>query len=246
MDKNDTNKNPIGEEFNEVEKEMRTRFSLLPEDLQKTINSSEYQMRLYEIAKTVKLTYEQLGTLEMETTMVLLGMTPPDEFQEEIQSQLKLDPKTASEIVGQINEQVFKTIRESLKKVYTAKDQSEDAITNGLNPDQTRAELKKSGIEINKIPTNTIVKPNTPTINPAQRDKLLSGIENPPKGSGLSLAEQKLAGTFSMPTKETSYVPKTLPPVAPVTKPANTTQTAPTPTRQMRKPSSSRVDSFLR
>jgi hypothetical protein len=140
----------------------------------------------------------------------------------------KHDAEHESEIVGQINEQVFKTIRESLKKVYTAKDQSEDAITNGLNPDQTRAELKKSGIEINKIPTNTIVKPNTPTINPAQRDKLLSGIENPPKGSGLSLAEQKLAGTFSMPTKETSYVPKTLPPVAPVTKPANTTQTAPT------------------
>jgi hypothetical protein len=60
--------------FEELQAELRTRFELLPEDLQNVIQSSDYQNKLFEIAKKNKWTYEQLNLLEMETTMVLLGM----------------------------------------------------------------------------------------------------------------------------------------------------------------------------
>ena len=104
--------------FTDIEAELRTRFELLPSELQNAITSSEYQTKLFEIAKIHKLTFEKLGQLEMETTMVLLGMTPPDEYRTDLVEQIGLPEKDVDSIVHEINEQVFKPIRESLMKLY--------------------------------------------------------------------------------------------------------------------------------
>jgi hypothetical protein len=45
--------------FTQIEGELKTRFELLPTELQTVILSSDYQMKLFEIAKKHKLTYEK-------------------------------------------------------------------------------------------------------------------------------------------------------------------------------------------
>ena len=76
------------EKYANIQAELRTRFELLPEDLQNLIKSSEYQEKLFNIAKKYKWTYEQLGTLELETTMVLLGMTHPEKYADDLAKEL--------------------------------------------------------------------------------------------------------------------------------------------------------------
>lgn len=105
--------------FTQIEGELKTRFELLPTELQTVILSSDYQMKLFEIAKKHKLTYEKLGQLELETTMVLLGMTPPDEYKADISDQLNFKGAELDELVGEINQDVFAPIREKLMGLYT-------------------------------------------------------------------------------------------------------------------------------
>lgn len=114
----------IDEEMESIKADMQARFGLLPEELQQAIMSNEYQMKLYDIAKKYKLTYEQLGKLEMETTLVLLGMTHPDEYGMEIQRAIKTTPEILQNVIKEVGEQVFVPIRTTLMKLYTEDDES--------------------------------------------------------------------------------------------------------------------------
>ncbi len=114
--------------FADVKAEMADRFALLPEELQKVIMGSNYQQQLFDIAKTHKMTFEELGTLELETTMVLLGMTRPENFRDEIQSELKKNDLETDTLVKDINEKVFAPVQGALERVYAAKKDPADYI----------------------------------------------------------------------------------------------------------------------
>lgn len=115
--------------FASVKNEIKNRYELLPEEIQKAVMDDGYQNRLFEIAKAQKMTYEELGTLETETTMVLLGMTRPENYRDELQIQLKKNDAEIDTIVKAINEQVFAPIRSSLERVYAAKKEPEDFLS---------------------------------------------------------------------------------------------------------------------
>ncbi len=112
--------------FSDVKKEMRTRFELLPEDVKSVILSSDYEMKLFNMAKAHKLTYEELGTLELETTMMLLGMTRASEFRDELQIELKKNDDEIESLVKDLNDQIFTTIRQSLDRMETARKEEGD------------------------------------------------------------------------------------------------------------------------
>ncbi len=119
----------IDDQFSGVKQELFARFELLPEDIKKAITDDAYQQKLFTIAKEQKMTYEELGTMETETTMVLLGMTKPEDFRDELQLELKKNDAEVDLLVGKINEQVFAPIRASLERVYAAKKNPIDYLT---------------------------------------------------------------------------------------------------------------------
>lgn len=217
---------------------IKERFSALPKTIQDAILSSDYQNTLIEIGKKYGLTVEQLGILEQETTLVMMGLTSPNSYRSDLQSQMGagVDSSKIGGIVDEVNNKVFFAIRELLKLMNLSPEEVAKIEKEG----EEEKVMQGAGVEVTKVPT-TSVPSTTPTREPNRND-LLKGIENPPKGSGLTLAEQKLAGTFSMPTKETSYVPKSMPPVSAPVKPATpvnapgTAPVAPAPTSE--KPSS--------
>ncbi len=112
--------------FTDVEAEMRARFELLPDDIKKAIIDDAYQTKLFEIAKAQKLTYDELNTLEIETSMVLLGMNKPEEYRNDLQTELKKNDPEIDALVKAVNEQVFAPIRASLEKLYATKKDPED------------------------------------------------------------------------------------------------------------------------
>jgi hypothetical protein len=116
-----TNNDVLEEQFSDIRAEMIARFQLLPEQLQNVIKGSDYQKKLMQIAKDHGLTFDQLSTLELETTMVLIGMTRPEEYRDELQAELKKNDEEIDPIVAAVNDQVLGQIRTALAHLYEGK-----------------------------------------------------------------------------------------------------------------------------
>lgn len=176
--------------FEDIKKEIQTRFTLLPPELQSAITSSDYQTKLFEISKKHKMTYEQLGVLEMETTMVLLGMTKPDDFRDEVQVELKMNDPEVEALVKDISDVVFVPLRESLKKVYEVKAQTEAPRGKTANEEDAGVKtlaggdknvLASAGISIEET------KPTVASTTIGSRAEAMQGIENPSKNEPIVL-----------------------------------------------------------
>jgi len=190
-----------------VTDELLARYELLPEDVQKMLMDDGYQTRLFDIAKANKLTYEELATLERETTMVLLGMTNPQDYRDELQTELKKNDSELDTLVKTINEQVFTPLRASLERLY-ANREAEETQQESLSMAEESV-LEKTGVVINE--SNPFI-PQAPQAPLPERSDILNAIENPPKSSGPGIIASKLAGSDRIltPTKTTDYsLPKT-------------------------------------
>ena len=118
----------IDDQFADVRQEMNTRFALLPEQLQKVIMGNDYEQTLLAVAKAHKLTFDELGTLELETTMVLLGMTQPADYRDELQGELKKNDDEIDPLVKDVNEKVFGPVRAALERIYANQKEPEDYL----------------------------------------------------------------------------------------------------------------------
>ncbi len=215
----------IDDQFSDIRGELMSRFELLPDDIKKAITDDAYQTKLFTIAKEKKMTYEELGTMETETTMVLLGMTKPEDFRDELQLELKKNDAEIDALVKNINEQVFAPIRASLERVYAAKKEPIDYLTeSGVKTSETasvaastpvppppaptlstqdKTVLAKTGVVISETPT--LVAPIQASQIPNRND-LMKGIENPQKSVPIGIVANKLGAQGpAMPTKTTDY-----------------------------------------
>ncbi len=240
-----------------VMQRIKEAYEILPEDIQKAIMDSSYQETLTDIAKNNKLTYEQLGSLEMQTTMVMLGLTHPNSFRHDLGEDLEIkDQELLKKIVEEVNERIFKNIRESLQAIHEVNEsdtdddnetfwkvghenekvpgdgEDEEEITSP-QPSPYKGEgaqpavsplinkeggqgggssdiFKKSGIEF----INPVVKVPTPIPQPTdtERNKILSGVENPIAGTSAmnvppkeSILEKKLTTSFGLPKVESDH-----------------------------------------
>lgn len=184
------------ENKNETEKELKTRFALLPKEIQSIITSSDYQMKLFEIAKKHKLTYEKLGTLEMETTLVLLGMTHPKNYESDLSEQLKLKPEEITSIVEEVKTEVFSPIHNMLMGIYeNAPGETEADVTRN-----EKSILDKAGISISGETTPT---PTSTTKPLDSRNEMLKSIETPQKSTPVALNE----GVIPKPGSIASSIP---------------------------------------
>lgn len=167
---------------------IKEKFDSLPENIQELIMSSNYQDTLIELGRKYQLNVEQMGILERETTLVLLGLSPTNTFETELTRELNIDKMKGSQIVTEINEKIFITIRDLLKLMYTPKGE-EPSVEE--TPEEKGQSLETS--------SRTLLDNK----NLESRDELLEKIENPPKTP--SILSQKLSGTFSIPKVETDH-----------------------------------------
>lgn len=151
-----TNTDALDGQFADIQTEMVARFQLLPEQLQNVIKGSDYQKKLMQIAKDHGLTFDQLSTLELETTMVLIGMTRPEEYRDELQTELKKTDAEIDPVVAAVNDQVFGQIRTALERLYEAKKDPSDVL-----PSQTPVAAPAPIATPTPTPTVTHLTPST-------------------------------------------------------------------------------------
>lgn len=160
--------------------------------------------------------FDQLETLELETELLLCGLVSPSEYGKELGDRMKLPKQQIDALVNDMNELVFKKIREEMIKA------SEKKEVLGEN----NIEIKRETAEIHKIITNqetenTVLKNTGVNIIKKIEEKpivvenvaeLMHKIENPtPTPSTIptkvvpSISQQKFTNSFQTETKKTEY-----------------------------------------
>ena len=192
-----------------VKKIIKERFEALPDGVKNAILSSDYENSIVEIGKKHNLNVDQMGTLEQETTLVMMGITKTKEFEIELGGQLKeVDRAKISQIIADVNEKIFLHIRDLLKLMNTEPGE-EPSVDEEPTAMKMAPEIKTS------IPIMTPVKtaPEPKTIV-AGEQKILesSGIEVMPENTAMpkTIMQDKMTETFTIPKKETDYSLKNL------------------------------------
>ena len=98
-------------------KEFFKLYKKLPEELQELTSSEEVGDNLESVcSKHNVLNY--LHEINDYVGQVLLGLLPPNEFEETIQKKLKIEKEKAKSITREINRFVFYPVKSSLEDIY--------------------------------------------------------------------------------------------------------------------------------
>ncbi len=203
-------------------KMIKEKFDALPESIQELILSSNYQDTLIEIGKKYQLNVEQLGMLEQETTLVMMGLTPTQDFENELIRELKIEKIKGNQIVTEINEKIFLTIRDLLKLMYTpeGKEPSVEETSEpkeqkppisplsggeitGTSPDKGlslgQGPNSREGLSLERLESEK----ELPDGHPIRND---DGSRGPSVSNGTGpILNQKLSGSFQIPKTETEH-----------------------------------------
>lgn len=154
--------------MNDDQKDFKDYVETLPPEIKQAIYSIDYPQKLQEIVKNNKLMIDQAGKLEAETTLVMAGLEPMDSYVRNLQTNVGLSSIQASVVAHDVNETIFKGIRDALKKINDEIAEEEKIISEKVET-PTKEEIV-SGIEkpstinepmisITSLPSNSNIKP---------------------------------------------------------------------------------------
>ncbi len=188
-----------------IKKTIKEKFDSLPESIQELIMSSHYQDILVEIGKKYQLNVEQMGILERETTLVMMGLSPTQSFESELTQELNIDKMKGNQIVIEINEKIFLTIRDLLKLMYTPAGEEpsvEEVSKSKEQPTESREELLKHIENLDLLTQKELPVGNPEELKEQSNKENI--LKNTPEENHPILA-QKLSGSFQIPAVETEH-----------------------------------------
>ena len=111
----------------DLEQQIKERFAKLPPAVQQAIQSADFEGKLQAIGTKNGLHIDQVGDLQDETLLVMMGMSDPGEFAKRIEERLHLPSPKASEISGEISNEVFMPIRTSMQEFMEEEEHASSA-----------------------------------------------------------------------------------------------------------------------
>jgi len=186
----------------------------LPQETLQAINAVDWRNALLEIKTKKGFSIEKLEDLELETELMLCGLSNPSNYEKEIRERLNLSPMEAKDIVSEMNDKVFKKIRDAFAKIMEEKNSKIEKTENEVKVSETKEDmsvLKQAGIEVidnQEIQKDFINKEEKgENLYGLDRANMLNEVEHPEliKKVTPTIAMQKLSSSFSIPTTKTEY-----------------------------------------
>jgi CRISPR/Cas system-associated endoribonuclease Cas2 len=160
-------------------KDFKDYIETLPPEIKQAIYSIDYPQKLQEIVKNNKLLIDQAGKLEAETTLIMAGIEPMDKYVNNLIKNVGLSSIQASIVAHDVNESIFKNIRESLKKINDQISEEDKVINEKIEPNkedviagiENPANIKNNeeSVSISSLKSNSI--------NPETHESIDKGIE---------------------------------------------------------------------
>ncbi len=111
----------------ELQEKIAEFYSKLPPKAQEMFATMKWLKTLKAISEKYGLSEEHTATLGTETTLVLLGIIHPVEYEENLTRDLKLPENTMDKILLEIEESIIKTVRPQLVLAFEENKKSESA-----------------------------------------------------------------------------------------------------------------------
>ncbi len=185
----------------------------LPIETLNAIAAVDWKAAIISLREKKGYNFEQLGDLELETELVLCGLTTPEEYKKELQNRMRLSQAEVDELVNEMNNLVFKKIKEELiknserKKIFEQNNPRENKVLEkaGIEVIRPKAIMNETGVG---IPTNTASTEKNEEKITETREELLGKVENPtntPINQTHSFALQKLLNPIQVPVVKTQH-----------------------------------------
>lgn len=97
-------------------------YDSLPENIKEVLSSPEAMDALEGLGKKFNIHLDQLDDLFEEVGFILLGISRPVDFVDNLQKRLGLPREQINAIAREVNEKIFEPIRESLKEIHGPED----------------------------------------------------------------------------------------------------------------------------
>ena len=88
----------------------------LSDDTKKSIDSVDWKAAIFKIGERGGYTQDQVDDIEIETELLLCGISGTEEYQKELENRLKVPKSQVELLINDLNESVFKKIQEELIK----------------------------------------------------------------------------------------------------------------------------------
>jgi replicative superfamily II helicase len=92
-------------------------FQKLPDELKEEVLSEKTAKNIYDICQRNEID-DIVSEIASITGQVLLGVLPPEEFQETLEKELKIKKDTAKKVAQEINRFVFYPVKPLLEELY--------------------------------------------------------------------------------------------------------------------------------
>ena len=184
----------------------------LPPESKSAIDAVDWRTTVLGMRAEKGYSYTQLEDLELETELMLCGLLNPEDYPKELEKRMNIPKAQVDVLVNEMNEKVFKKIREELVKNIERKKIQETEQKPPISPlpegEKMKTSFDKGRQEIFSKTTETpdllaekeLPPPPTP---PIRNDE---GLQKPPVSNGTSpILTQKLSGSFQIPTVETEH-----------------------------------------
>lgn len=165
------NENPIDLLQIKIEKAKKE----LPEETLRSIEAVDWKKTILDMRQKKGYSFEQLENLETETELLLCGLLNPADYPKELETRMGLQKPQVNELINELNESIFKKIREEFIKITEKK--------------ETREETPKP-----------LYKPQLPNLQTKKKEA--EEVKEPPKPP---IFAQKLSGPVNAPVKTTEH-----------------------------------------
>ncbi|TSC77982.1 MAG: hypothetical protein G01um101424_116 [Parcubacteria group bacterium Gr01-1014_24] len=176
----------------------------LPAETLNAIAAVDWKAAILGMRAKKGYTFEQLGDLELETELLLCGLLAPGGYPKELENRMKISRAQANELVNEMNDLVFKKIREELIKNTERKKIFANKMTPPLRPESKHSPLAggedKASLDKGRLEGFGEKKESLPIPG-----KLELETAHP-------ILAQKLSGSFQIPMVKTDHSLKNLQP----------------------------------
>jgi len=96
-------------------------YKKLPEELKEVVFSPETADTIFDICKRNNIESDKVPEITRYIGEVLIGILPPDDFQETLEKELKIEKDLVKRVTHEINRLIFAPVKESLSEIYKIK-----------------------------------------------------------------------------------------------------------------------------
>ena len=199
----------------------------LSEDTLKAIAAVPWQAAILKLREEKGYSFEQLGDLELETELLLYGLTRPEDYPRELENSMGISGAQANELVAEMNKTVFSRIKEELIKNIERK----KALAGGGNTPLPAQEVPPKLDMVKDMPglgkNANIAGIEFLNGKGVEKKPIIAKLELPNKDIVHQVLAQKLSAPMQIPSVKTEHAPENITKTGIPTKPLAEAQKTP-------------------